>query len=55
MVDGVSQRPIEGVSMAYTFDDARVRPRRTQYFEMFCNRGIYHEGGRRSPVIPPRG
>jgi len=45
MVHGVPQRPIEGVSMAYTFDDAKAPSRRTlQYFEMFGNRGIYHEG-----------
>ncbi len=45
VVDGVSQRPIEGVSMAYTFDGgSEADRRRTQYFEMFCNRGIYHEG-----------
>jgi arylsulfatase len=44
-VDGVAQRPIEGVSMRYSFDDAGAADRRTtQYFEMFCNRGIYHEG-----------
>ena len=31
--------------MAYSFDDAAADERRTtQYFEMFCNRGIYHEG-----------
>ena len=31
--------------MAYSFDDAGADERRTtQYFEMFCNRGIYHEG-----------
>jgi arylsulfatase A-like enzyme len=45
VVDGVSQRPIEGVSMTYTFDGGpEADRRRTQYFEMFCNRGIYHEG-----------
>jgi arylsulfatase A-like enzyme len=45
VVDGVSQRPIEGVSMTYSFDGgSEVDRRRTQYFEMFCNRGIYHEG-----------
>jgi arylsulfatase len=45
MVNGVPQRPIEGVSMAYTFADAKAPSRRTQqYFEMFGNRGIYHEG-----------
>ena len=44
-VNGVQQRPLEGVSMAYTFDDAEAADRHTtQYFEMFCNRGIYHEG-----------
>jgi hypothetical protein len=44
-VDGVEQHPIEGVSMAYSFDAAAEADRHeTQYFEMFCNRGIYHEG-----------
>ena len=44
-VNGVQQRPLEGVSMTYTFDDAQAKDRHTtQYFEMFCNRGIYHEG-----------
>jgi len=44
-VDGVPQRPIEGVSMRYSFEDAGAAERReTQYFEMFCNRGIYHQG-----------
>ena len=45
VVHGVQQRPLEGVSMAYCFDDAGAAERRTtQYFEMFVNRGIYHEG-----------
>jgi arylsulfatase A-like enzyme len=44
-VNGVPQRPIEGVSMAYSFDGATEADRHeTQYFEMFCNRGIYHQG-----------
>jgi arylsulfatase A-like enzyme len=44
-VNGVPQEPLHGVSMAYSFDDAEAEDRRTtQYFEMFCNRGIYHEG-----------
>ena len=44
-VDGVEQKPYEGVSMLYAFDDADAAERHTtQYFEMFCNRGIYHEG-----------
>ena len=44
-VNGARQKPIEGVSMVYTFDDARAKSRRTlQYFEMFGNRAIYHDG-----------
>jgi arylsulfatase len=44
-VHGVAQKPIEGVSMRYSFDDAGAAERRvTQYFEMFCNRGIYDHG-----------
>jgi arylsulfatase len=44
-VHGVTQKPIEGVSMRYCFDDAAAAERReTQYFEMFCNRGIYDKG-----------
>ncbi len=44
-VDGIAQRPMDGVSMLYSADDARAADRRTtQYFEMFGNRGIYHEG-----------
>jgi arylsulfatase A-like enzyme len=45
IVNGVMQEPIQGVSMAYSFDDAKAAERHeTQYFEMFCNRGIYHNG-----------
>jgi arylsulfatase A-like enzyme len=44
-VHGVAQRPLEGVSMAYSFTDADAPDRHsTQYFEMLCNRGIYHQG-----------
>nr|BDT31691.1 arylsulfatase [Myxococcus sp. MH1] len=44
---GVTQSPIEGVSFRHTFDDARAESRhRTQYFEMFSNRAIYHDGWR---------
>ena len=44
-VNGVTQKPIEGVSMVYTWDDAQAEGRRkTQYFEMFGNRAIYHDG-----------
>ncbi len=47
MVNGIGQKPIEGVSMAYTFDAANAKApskRGTQYFEMFGNRAIYHDG-----------
>ena len=45
MVNGVPQKPIEGVSMAYTFADKDAESRRrTQYFEMMGNRALYHEG-----------
>ena len=44
-VNGIAQKPIEGVSLAYTFDDADAAgERKTQYFEMFCNRAIYQDG-----------
>ena len=44
-VNGTPQRPIEGVSMAYSFDNPKAKDRHTtQYFEMFGNRGIYHDG-----------
>ncbi len=44
-VNGIAQKPIEGVSMVYTFDDAKAEERhRVQYFEMFGNRAIYSEG-----------
>jgi arylsulfatase A-like enzyme len=45
MVNGVGQVPMQGVSMAYSFEDPNAAERReTQYFEMFGNRGIYHKG-----------
>jgi arylsulfatase len=45
MVNGVMQEPLQGVSMGYSFDDAKAAERHeTQYFEMLCNRGIYHKG-----------
>jgi arylsulfatase A-like enzyme len=45
MVNGVKQRPMDGVSMQYAFGDAGAKERHTtQYFEMFGNRAIYHEG-----------
>jgi arylsulfatase A-like enzyme len=44
-VNGVMQEPFHGVSMAYSFNDAKAAERHeTQYFEMVCNRGLYHKG-----------
>jgi len=54
-VNGIKQKPIEGVSMAYTFDKANANaPTRheTQYFEMIANRGIYHKGWYASTTPP---
>ena len=45
VLNGVPQKPVEGVSMVYSFDDAKApSKRRTQYFEMFANRAIYNDG-----------
>ena len=44
-VNGTEQTPIEGVSMLYAFGDGKAdHQRKTQYFEIFGNRGIYHDG-----------
>ncbi|MCC8975886.1 arylsulfatase [Bradyrhizobium brasilense] len=53
MVDGVGQKPIEGVSMAYTFDKANANApstHRTQYFEMMSVQGLYNDGWMLSAV-----
>ncbi len=45
MLNGIEQKPIEGVSFLKTFTDKDApETRKTQYFEMFVNRGIYHDG-----------
>jgi arylsulfatase len=45
VLDGVQQKPLDGVSLAYTFDDAKAPTRHsTQYFEMQGNRAIYKDG-----------
>ena len=45
VVDGAKQKPLAGVSMAYTFNDADAKGRRaTQYFEVGGHRAIYHDG-----------
>lgn len=57
-VDGIQQEAIEGTSMLYSFNDAAAPEKHDlQYFEMFCNRGIYHKGWtavtkHRSPWAP---
>jgi arylsulfatase A-like enzyme len=56
MLNGVPQKPIEDVSMVYTFADAKVRStHRTQYFEMFGNRAIYNDGwiAATTPAVAP--
>ncbi len=58
MVNGIKQKPIEGVSMAYTFDKANANApskHETQYFEMVGNRAIYHDGwiAATTPPSPP--
>jgi arylsulfatase A-like enzyme len=57
-VKGIKQKPIEGISMMYTFDSANANApskRDTQYFEMVGNRAIYHDGwiACTTPPSPP--
>ena len=57
MVNGIAQKPIEGVSMAYTFDKANANApstHDTQYFEIMGNRAIYHDGWL-AGTTPPQG
>jgi len=58
-VRGIQQDPIDGISMAYTFDDARAEGRkRTQFFDVMGSRAVYHDGwiascfGPRTPWTP---
>ena len=45
VLNGIPQKPIEGVSMAYSFDNGNAKGQRTtQYFELATNRAIYHDG-----------
>jgi arylsulfatase A-like enzyme len=56
-VNGIKQKPIEGISMAYTFNKANANApskRKTQYFEMIANRGIYNDGWYAN-TTPPHG
>ena len=57
ILNGVTQMPLEGVSMAYTFGDAKAPTRHmTQYFEIAANRGLYDDGwiASTTPLRPPR-
>lgn len=50
---GVTQSPIQGVSLAHTFDDANAATHHlTQYFEMLAHRSIYHDGWRAVCPVP---
>jgi arylsulfatase A-like enzyme len=54
-LNGTPQKPIEGISFAYTFDVTKAKERHTtQYFELGSNRGLYHDGWMASviSVIP---
>jgi arylsulfatase A-like enzyme len=56
MLNGVPQKPVEGFSMIYTFDNPKTKTvHRTQYFEMFANRAIYNDGwvaATTPPILP---
>lgn len=56
VVDGIRQQRIDGISMLPTFNDANAEEKRTtQYFELLCNRAIYHDGwiANTTPKVPP--
>ncbi len=57
-VNGIGQKPMDGVSMAYTWDKSNAgvsSTRKTQYFEMMGNRALYHDGwvACTTPIFPP--
>lgn len=57
-VNGIAQKPIDGVSLAYTFDKENAdlpSTHKTQYFEMMGDRAIYHDGwvAATTPIRPP--
>ncbi len=55
VVDGIRQQRIDGMSMRASFNDPLAAGRETQYFELYANRAIYHQGWLAStrPVIEP--
>lgn len=53
-VDGIAQKPLDGISLTYSFNDAAAAERRrTQYFEVWGNRGIYRDGWFASALLEP--
>src|SRR4029453_15476808 len=57
-INGITQRPMDGVSMVYTWEEANAKApttHTTQYFEMLGNRAIYHDGwlAATTPVTMP--
>ena len=55
VVDGIRQQRIDGISMRASFDDPQATGRETQYFELYANRAIYHQGwlANTRPVVEP--
>jgi len=55
LVDGIRQQRIDGISMLPSFNQAEAPGRETQYFELYANRAIYHDGWMAStqPVVVP--
>ena len=55
IVNGVEQQPLDGTSMAYTFDQPEAKTtKKTQYFEILGSRGVYHEGWFAGTLVPGR-
>ena len=55
MVKGYPQKPLEGASFRYSFDDAAAPTQKeTQFYSMLGTRGIWHRAGRPPPRCPPR-
>src|SRR5260370_27803982 len=54
VLNGGPQKPLEGVSMVYSFYDPKAAStHRPQYFEMFASRAIYHDRRVAAPTPPP--
>jgi arylsulfatase A-like enzyme len=55
VVDGIVQQRIDGISMRTSFNNPQAQGRQTQYFELYANRAVYHQGwlANTRPVIVP--